>query len=137
LFAGDDMGEISVGSATITPLFLRPTMQHDDKPALRKSRERAKLCETLIEELRTIYRRCQTYCTVEQLKHDYPNFVLWSHITDYELRRLLGGDEFRLRDFAKHLTLRAYNLTSLDTLKDDRRKIRKAERHKPKSDTPL
>jgi len=106
-------------------------MTHDDSPALRKSRERAKLCETLIDELRTIYRRSHRYCTVEQLKQDYPDFVLWSHINDHELRKLLSGDEFRPRDFAKHLTLRAYSLTSLDTLKDDRRKIRKAERDKP------
>jgi hypothetical protein len=103
-------------------------MTHDDSPALRRSRERAKLCETLVDELRTIYCRGQRYCTVEQLKRDYPNFVLWSHIADHELRRLLSGDEFRPRDLAKRLTLRAYNLTSLDTLKDDRRKIRKAER---------
>src|SRR5215469_17490864 len=115
-------------------------MQRDDTPTLRRSRERAKLCETLIDELKTIYRRSKRYCTVDQLKHEYPDFVLWSHIKDHELRRLLGGDEFRHRDFAKHLTLRAYNLTSLDTLKDDRRRIRKAERDKPKrhtsSDTP-
>ena len=105
-------------------------MPRDDYPALRKSRERAKLCETLIDELRIIYRRCQTYCTVEQLKHDYPNFVLWSHITDHEVRRLLSGDEFQPRNFAKRIALRACNLTSLDTFKDDRRKIRKAGRDK-------
>jgi hypothetical protein len=109
-------------------------MQHDDKPALRKSRERAKLCETLIDELRTIYRRSQRYCTVEQLKQDYPNFVLWSHISDHELRRLLGGEELRPRNFAKRLALRAYNLTNLETFKHDRRKIRKAERDGSSSD---
>ncbi len=102
-------------------------MPHDDSPELHRSRERAKLCETLIEELRIIYRRCQRYCTVEQLKQEHPSFVLWSHITDHELGRLLSGDEFQLRHFAKRLALRAYNLTSLGTFKRDRLKVRKAE----------
>ena len=101
-------------------------MPQDDIAALRISRDRARLCETLIEQLRIIYKRCQRYCTVEQLKHDYPDFVLWSHITDHELRRLLSGDEFQPRRFAKELALRAHNLTSVETFKRDRRKIRKA-----------
>jgi len=103
-------------------------MPCDDTPALRKSRERVKLCETLIDELRTNYRRSLRYCTVEQLKQDYPDFVLWSHITDHELRRLLSGEEFRPRNLAKCLTLRAYNLTSLETFKRDRLNVRKAIR---------
>ena len=69
----------------------------------------------MLRSVRATYRRSQRYRTVDQLKHDYPNFVVRSHIKDHELRRLLGGEENRPRNFAKRLALRAYNLTNLET----------------------
>ena len=103
-------------------------MRSDDNPSLRKSRERIALCETLTSELARVYKRTQRYCTVQQLKQEYPDFSLWSHITNHELKQMLSGEQLRPKDFAKHLTLRAYGLTSLEVLKKDRKNIREADK---------
>ena len=103
------------------------SVHRSEDPSLRKSRERTALCETLTSELAVVYKRTQRYCTAQQLKQDYPGFKLWSLITDHELKQLMSGDQFRIKAFAKQLTLRAYGLKSLAALKIDRRNVRQAD----------
>jgi hypothetical protein len=94
-------------------------------PNLEVSRERVKLWEKLSSELATIWDRTRGYTTVETLETSYPEFEIWGMISPADQRDLLNG-EFKPRIYAGHLVLRRYGLTSLETLRKDRQKLRKA-----------
>jgi len=99
-------------------------------PDLQSSRERLDLVNTLARELATIKPELKGYCTAENLKRRHPEFILWEHIDEAELRELVDGVEFTPRAFAENLTLRKFGITSRETLKKDRKKIRKAQQAK-------
>jgi hypothetical protein len=103
------------------PISLRRT------PDIQTSRERIKMVDKLAYELAIIKPEVQKYCTVETLKQKYPKFTLWTIIEDSQIKELVEGEPFSPKAFAELLTLNKYGLTSRETLKKDRRKLRKAK----------
>ena len=100
-------------------------------PDLRSSHERIELVNTLARELATLKRELSRFQTSDGLKKRYPAFVLWQHLDENELKELAEGVSFKPRAYAENLTLRKFGLTSRDTLKKDRRKLRKASKTSP------
>jgi hypothetical protein len=99
-------------------------------PDLQSSRERIDLATALASELATIKKELGGYRTVERLKQKHPEFVLWKHIGDVEVKELVEGAPFTPKTYAENLTLRKFGITSRETLKKDRRKLRKAQKPK-------
>jgi hypothetical protein len=100
-------------------------------PDLKSSSERLRIVDALARELATIKQELTGFCTAEGLKQKYPHFVLWNHIEKAELKDLVDGEEFSPRAYAENLTLRKFGLTSRETLRKDRKKLRKAQRKQP------
>ena len=96
-------------------------------PDLKSSRERIELVTTLARELATLKPDLSRFSSAEGLKKKYPDFILWGHLQDAELKELVDGSAFKPKAYAETLTLRKFGLTSRDTLKKDRSKLRKAE----------
>jgi hypothetical protein len=99
-------------------------------PDLSSSRERLELLKTLASELATIKQDLNGFCTAEDLRRKHPGFILWKHIDEAELKELVDGDAFTPKAYAENLTLRKFGITSRETLKKDRRKLRVAQRVK-------
>jgi hypothetical protein len=95
-------------------------------PDTQISRERIDLEDTLARQLAIIKVEIEKGCTTDGIKRKYPDFRLWQEIQDADLLELVRGAPLRPRAYARHLTLIHYGLTSLETLKKDRRKLRKA-----------
>lgn len=93
-------------------------------PDLESSRQRLGLVDALATELATLKRDLEGFCTVEGLKAKYPQFILWQHIQHAELKELVTGEPFALKAYAETLTLRKFGITSRETLKKDRRKLK-------------
>ena len=96
-------------------------------PDLESSRERLALVAVLARELAIIKQEVKGYCTVDGLKRNYPKFTLWTLIEDSQTKALVDGEEFTPKAYAENLTLAKFGLTSRETLKKDRRKLRKAK----------
>jgi hypothetical protein len=97
-------------------------------PDLDTSRERLALVEVLARELAIVKQEVRRYRTVEQLKRKHPAFMLWDHIEDSQVKELVDGAAFTPKAYAENLTLTKFGLTSRETLKKDRQKIRKAKK---------
>jgi hypothetical protein len=87
---------------------------------------------TLASELATIKHDLNGFCTAESLKKKHPEFVLWGCITDIEIKELVDGTAFTPKAWAENLTLRKFGLTSRETIKKDRKKLRQAQRVQPR-----
>jgi hypothetical protein len=83
------------------------------------------LLRTLSSELATIKMDLKGFCEAAELKSKHAGFALWKHITEDELSELISGTPFAPRAFAENLVLRHYSLTSRESLKKDRQKLRK------------
>ena len=101
-------------------------------PDLQSSRARVDLVSTLASELATIKHDLNGFCTAESLKKKHPEFVLWGYITDIEIKELVDGTAFTPKAWAENLTLRKFGLTSRETIKKDRKKLRQAQRVQPR-----
>jgi hypothetical protein len=97
-------------------------------PDLESSRKRIELVKKLAQELATIKPELSRFCTPSELKGKYPNLSLWDHLQAAELKELTDGVAFTPRAYAENLTLRKFGITSRETLKKDRQKLRKAEK---------
>ena len=86
---------------------------------------------TLARELATIKQDLDGYCTAEGLKAKHPKFVLWDNLEPAEIKELADGMNFATKAYAENLTLRKFGLSSRETLKKDRRKLRGAKKPKP------
>jgi hypothetical protein len=95
-------------------------------PDIDSSRERLALVEVLARELAIVKQELKAYCDVQILKRKYPKFTLWTHIEDSQIKALVDGAEFTPKAYAENLTLTKFGLTSRETLKKDRRKLRHA-----------
>jgi hypothetical protein len=95
-------------------------------PDLDSSRQRLALVGTLSRELAILKQDLKGYCTAETLKQKYPRFTLWTLIEDSQIRELVNGEAFTPKAYAEILTLAKFGLTSRETLKKDRRKLRQA-----------
>jgi len=93
---------------------------------LRRSQERLALVQVLATELATLKQDLRHHCTAKSLKQKHPDFTVWHHIGDAELQELVEGEPFMPKAYAENLTLRKFGITSRETLKKDRKKIRKA-----------
>lgn len=96
-------------------------------PDYRTSQERQNLRQKLVTELATIHQQLGKGLSLNDLHDRYPDFTLWDLLSPREQAELLT-EEFRPRSYADSLVLRRYGLTSVDTLKKDRLKLR----HRPK-----
>ncbi len=97
------------------------------KPDLETSRTRLALQQQLRQELATVQHAVKKYTTVQKLKTQYPAFRLWKILPESEQHELLEGN-FKPRAYADTLVLRQYGLTSRETLKKDRQKLRDAQK---------
>ncbi len=93
-------------------------------PDIETSQKRIELEEILTRELVTIAQRIGALTTLDELKKTYPEFRLWQVLPAQEQEELLTV-EFRERTFARRLVMREFGFTSLDTLKKDRKKLRR------------
>ena len=99
-------------------------------PDLKSIRERLELADSLARELAIVKQEIRTYCTVEALKRKYPKFTLWTFIEDSQIKELVEGKAFTPKAYAENLMLTRYGLTSRETLKKYRQKIRQADKDK-------
>jgi putative N-acetylmannosamine-6-phosphate epimerase len=90
------------------------------------SRERLELVKKLAGELATIKQDVAGYCTAEELKRRHPDFRIWDHLGEAEVREIAAGERFTPKAYAENLVIRHYGITSRETLKKDRRKLRNA-----------
>ncbi len=97
-------------------------------PDLETSRARLDLLDHLVSELATIKLDLTGFCTPESLRTKHPTFVLWGYLDQQEVRDLAHGTEFKPKAYAESLVLRKFGLTSRETLRSDRKKLRKARR---------
>jgi hypothetical protein len=100
-------------------------------PNLDVSRERLRLLDALATELATLKQDMAGYCTPQELKNRHPGFLLWAHLNDSDLKELVDGEPFFPKRYAETLTLRKFGITSRETLKKDRQKLRKVHRSQP------
>jgi hypothetical protein len=99
-----------------------PRRQPDTKSSL----ERLDLARKLAAELATLKQAVAGFCTPEDLKRRHPDFLLWGHLSTAEVKEIADGEAFSPKAYAESLTLRHFGLTSRETLKKDRRKLKKA-----------
>ena len=100
-------------------------------PNIEVSRERVGFLDALATELATLKQDLMGYCTVEDLKTRRPQFKIWALLSDPEIQELIDGEAFKPKAFAEALTIRKFGITSRETLKRDRSKLRKAQRNQP------
>jgi hypothetical protein len=95
---------------------------------LKSIRERVELADALARELAIIKQETRAYCTVEGLKRKYPKFILWTVIEDSQIKDLTEGQAFSPRAYAENLMLAKYGLTSRETTKKYRQRLRQADK---------
>lgn len=95
------------------------------KPDFETSRTRIKLVCQLARELAKLKSDLSGYCTVEGLKETHRDFILWQYIDAARVQELVDGEPYTPKAFAERLVLEHYGLTSRETLKKDRKKLRK------------
>ena len=106
---------------------LSPEEQEGHAKRIKRIRQaRIEMWNQLAKELTTIQQANRGYTDLPGLKRKYPRFKLWSILSEAEQGELLSI-EFRPRTYAGNLVLRQYGLTSLETLKKDRLRLRKAD----------
>ena len=99
--------------------------QRERGPDIETSRQRIELEGQLITELTTIAQRVKKFTTVDELRRRYPDFTLWDRLSDVEQKELLTIS-FKPKAYARHLVMRVFGITSPDTRKKDRKKLRDA-----------
>jgi hypothetical protein len=121
------------GSISTTPKVQHPHSPRAPRrvPDLDLSRERLRLLDALATELATLKQDLAGYCTPEELKKRHPDFILWAHLNDSEVKELVDGEPFFPKRYAEALTIRKFGLTSREALKKDRQKLLKAQRNQP------
>ncbi len=87
---------------------------------------RLELYNGLLQELATIKPELSSSCTPASLKQRHPGFEIWKLLEDTEILELMNDARFRPKAYAEHIVLRRFGLTSRQTLKKDRAKVRKA-----------
>jgi hypothetical protein len=96
-------------------------------PDLEKSRQRLAYFNAVATELATIKQSLDGHCTTKSLKQMHPRFLVWKRLSKREIEEIAAGQPFYPKAFAENLTLREFGITSRETLKKDRQKIRRAQ----------
>ena len=94
-------------------------------PDIETSRKRIELEGRLTAELATIAQWAKKFTTARELRQRYPDFTLWNQLSDQEQKELLTIS-FKPKAYARTLVMRKSGITSPDTLKKDRQKLRRA-----------
>jgi hypothetical protein len=94
-------------------------------PDLEASRKRIALEEQLRGELASLFAAGKRFVTLPQLKQKFAGFRIWTMLSEREQNELVT-EKFNPKAYARSLVLRVEGLTSPETLKKDRRKLRNA-----------
>ena len=103
--------------------------RRDRGPNLEVSRQRIELTEKLRGELATIVLELQQPRTLGELQKKFPAFQIWHRLSGPEQEALLK-EPIKPKAYAQQLVLRHYGLTSEETLKKDRKKLKRAAENK-------
>lgn len=98
-------------------------------PDLETSRRRIAFFDSIATELATVKQSLIGYCTTQSLKRKHPRFEIWKLLSDSEIKEIAEGAPFTPKSYAEHLTLRKFGITSRNTLKKDRQKLKRAGNH--------
>ncbi len=102
----------------------KPNARRERGPDFETSRERVTLEDTLRAELGSVKSQIEKGTgTLKQMEERFPNFQLWKILSSKEQEELLT-EEFRPRTYARTLVTRKFGLTSTETIKKDRQKLR-------------
>jgi hypothetical protein len=99
-------------------------------PNLEICRQRIELEDNLRSELATVVFELRQMPSLSELRKKFPEFQLWHLLSGPEQESLLA-EPFKPAAYAKTLVLRRFGLTSEDTLKKDRKKLRTAANKHP------
>jgi hypothetical protein len=99
-------------------------------PNLEISRRRVELEDNLRSELATVALELRQPTDLSKLRKKFPNFQIWRQLSDPEQESLLN-EPFKTTAYARLLVLRHFGLTSEETLKKDRKKLRTAANQHP------
>jgi hypothetical protein len=94
-------------------------------PKLEISRRRVELEDKLRSELATVHFELRQPTSLAELRKKFPDFQIWRRLSGPEQESLLN-EAFKPKAYAKRLVLQEFGLTSEETLKKDRKKLRAA-----------
>lgn len=94
-------------------------------PKLEISRQRVELEDKLCTELATVHFELRQPTSLVELRKKFPDFQIWRRLSGPEQESLLN-EAFKPKAYAKRLVLQEFGLTSEETLKKDRKKLRAA-----------
>jgi hypothetical protein len=100
-----------------------PRLQRTRVPDLQLSAERIALVKTLRRELAAIAIEILNQPTLHDLREKFPEFRIWRELSGPEQEDLLK-EAFKPLPYAKTLALRHFGVTSAETLKKDRKKLK-------------
>jgi hypothetical protein len=104
--------------------------RRDRGPNLEICRQRIELEDNLRSELATVVLELQQPTSLSELQKKFPNFQIWRQLSVPEQESLLN-EPFKPKAYAQRLVLRYFGLTSEETLKKDRKKLRAAANKHP------
>jgi hypothetical protein len=99
-------------------------------PNLEISSERIELEDKLRSELATVVLELQQSISLSDLQRKFPKFQIWRLLSVPEQESLLH-EPFKPKAYARRLVLRRFGITSEDTIKKDRKKLRAAANKRP------
>jgi hypothetical protein len=94
-------------------------------PKLEISRQRVELEDKLCTELATVHFELRQPTSLPELRKKFPDFQIWRRLSAPEQESLLN-EAFKPKAYAKRLVLQEFGLTSEETLKKDRKKLKAA-----------
>jgi hypothetical protein len=104
--------------------------RRDRGPNLEISRRRVELEDNLRSELATVVFELQQPTDLRKLQKKFPDFQIWRQLSIPEQESLLY-EPFKTTAYARRLVLRHFGLTSEETLKKDRKKLKTAANRHP------
>lgn len=116
---------IRVEATALEPKLARTAVRRNRGPNLNRIRERIALGEKLTSELATVVFELRQMPKLADLRQKFPDFRIWELLSPQEQEDLITK-EFKPKGYAQRLVLRNYGLTSEETLKKDKAKLRRA-----------
>ena len=104
--------------------------RRDRGPNLEICRQRIELEDNLRGELATVVLELRQPTSLSELQKKFPDFQIWRQLSVPEQESLLN-EPFKPKAYAQRLVLRYFGLTSEETLKKDRKKLRAAANKHP------
>lgn len=97
------------------------------QPDVTLSKKRVEFEDSIATELATVKLGLNRAWTLEDLKQRHRTFQVWNWLNEVELNEIIKSRRFLPKARAKRITMQAFGLTSPETLKKDRQKVRHAE----------